>query len=115
MKETTVYESEDGRRFESAEECLEWERTLTQLRKLRQKLWEAKAHHMRTVELYGEEYIRGEIGTEYTDDSDLYFSGTGDVESELCKWFGDLNRVVPAEAIAQLEKIKRTYEFAFGD
>ena len=49
------------------------------------------------------------------DDSDLYFSGTGDVESELCKWFGDLSRVVPAEALAQLEKIKRTYEFAFGD
>ena len=115
MKEQTIYESEDGRRFETADECLEWERTLTQLRKIRQKLWEAQVNKMRTVDMYGEDHIRQEMGMECTDDFDLYFSGTGDLEIELCQWFGDLNRVVPAKALAQLDKIKRSYDYAFGD
>ena len=116
MKETTVYESEDGRRFESADECLQWEQALVQIRKIRQKLWEAKAHHMRTVKLFGEDYIRGEIGSECTDDCDLYDTqGEGMVEGEIAARLGNLRSVVPAEAIAYLDFIKRSYEFAFGD
>ena len=116
MKETTVYESEDGRRFESADECLQWEQALVHIRKIRQKLWEAKAHHMRTVKLYGEDYIRGEIGSECTDDCDLYDAqGEGKVEGEIAARIGNLRGVVPAEAIAYLDFIKRSYEFAFGD
>ena len=55
MKEKTIYESEDGRRFESADECLQWERALVQIRKIRQKLWEHQAHLYRTEQQYGEE------------------------------------------------------------
>ena len=49
------------------------------------KLWEAKAHHIRTVKLYGEDYIRGEIGSsECTEDCDLYGAhGEGKVEGEI--------------------------------
>ncbi len=115
MKETTVYESEDGRRFESADECLQWEQTLAQIRKIRQKLWEHQAHLYRTEQQYGEEYIRQQIGTECTDESviDLFLSS--DVELDLCGKFGNLREVNPEDALRQLNYIKRTYEFAFGD
>ena len=115
MKEKTIYESEDGRRFESADECLRWERALVQIRKIRQKLWEHQAHLYRTEQQYGEEYIRQQIGTECTDELVLRLFTTGDVEGELCDKFGNLREVDPANALQELDFIKRTYEFAFGD
>ena len=107
MKETTVYESEDGRRFESADDCLQWERTLAQIRKIRQKLWDMKAHHMQWVDMHD---------SKCTDESDLYDPrGEKEVEGELALRFGNLRGVIPVEAVAYLDRIKRTYEIAFGD
>ena len=51
-----------------------------------------------------------------TDDSDLYDGqGYAEVEREIAAMFGNLMGVVPARAIAYLDRVKRTYEFAFGD
>ena len=116
MKEKTVYESEDGRRFESADECLQWEGALAQIRKIRKKLWEAKAQWFRTEYQYGEEHIRGQIGTECTDQLVLNLEyDCGEVERELGEKFGNLRTIDPADAIQELDFIKRTFEFAFGD
>ena len=115
MQEQTIYVSDDGRRFDTAGECQEWEEILPILRRLRKKLWDAQANLMRTEMKFGDDYIQKQIGIECTDDTVIASTSLGDPRNELCAEFGDLKKVETETAKRYLDNLRRKHELVFGD
>ena len=114
MKEQTIYVSEDGRRFDSAENCQEWEALLVVVRRVRQKLWEARVKYLREENHVGEQWLQRHYGTECTDDCDLGIEGPDEALDELNVVFGGrLENVSNDEVQQYIEKVKRQHSIIF--
>lgn len=64
MIEQSIFISEDSRRFDTSEECEEWESLLVVIRKVRQRLWE---HEFKTSAL-GPAWCKENMGERCTDE-----------------------------------------------
>ncbi len=67
MIEQSIFISEDGRKFDTSEECQEWESLLVVIRKVRQRLWE---HEFKTSAL-GPIWCKENMGERCTDEYQL--------------------------------------------
>ena len=68
MIEQSIFISEDGRRFDTSEECQEWESLLVVIRKIRQRIWEDE---FKTSAL-GPIWCKENMGERCTDEYKLY-------------------------------------------
>ena len=114
MKEQTIYISEDGRRFDSAEDCQEWESRLVVVRRVRQRLWDARVKYLREENHVGEQWIERHYGTEYSDDCRLEFEGDDDALDELNDVFGGRLENVSNDNVQQyIDKLRRQHSLVF--
>ncbi len=110
VKELTIYVSEDGRRFETTEDCQEWERLLVVVRRVRQRLWASRVEFLLNESEVSEEWIRGHLGYECTDDCLLIYEGDDEVIDELNGIFGDRLEKVSTKSVKEyIEQLRRKH------
>ena len=113
--------SDDGRRFENAEECKAWETTLAQIRPIRQRLWADIEYKTRIAYKYGpgEEQIRREVQEEAknrcADSTILSNENLSGYKLKLCNLLGDIKKTDIAATRQYFIDLKNEYEYVFGD
>jgi len=114
MKQHTIYISEDSRRFETPEDCREWETLLVLVRRVRERLWEARVKYLREEDHVGEQWLQNHLGQQCTDDCSLRFEGDDEALSQLTNVFGGrLEDVSIDEVKNYVEQIRREHAIIF--
>ena len=107
MIEQTIFVSDDGRRFDTSDECQEWESMLVVIRKVRQRLWE---HEFKTSAM-GQTWCKENMGEKCTDDYSL--NPDNGVYSFDYIFYGRLDDIDIVAFQSYIFKLKQEYSMVF--
>ena len=117
MREQTFYISDDHRKFSTAEQCLEWERVLSPIRKARQRIWDRYASYLKDVKGYGPSYVTKKIGEHCADDfvfPERELTWEAGLDAEVVRIFGDMGQINPQEPMEYTASLRAKCLIVFG-